>query len=188
MVDRLDLGCRHAPALGGCSFEHGAGRSADLAHRNQIVSRAARSVGILIAVFDLVAMRLRHFHARPVGLHFLGHDQRQAGSDTRSHLGTVRHDGHRSIGCDGDEDARVDHGAVRHLSGAGLIGRERLTRHHRCGQHQSAGDAEPLENAATGNVLNPDAALDAAKSVGTCDDVHDQTPVDARWTAFSMRW
>src|SRR5712671_6128685 len=188
MVDRLDLGCRDAPTFRSCAFKHGARRRADLAHRDQIVPCAARSVGILIAEFDLVSVRLRHLYPRPLGLHFLGDDQRQAGPDTGSHFGAMRHDRNRSIGGEGNEDARVDHRAVRHLSGTRFISRKRLTRHHRRGQHQAARDAEALENAATRNVLDLDAALDAAKLVGICDDVHDQTPVEARWTAFSMRW
>ena len=190
VVHRLDLGRRNAPPFGGRGFEHGARRRADLAHRDQIVPRAARSVGILIAIFDLVAVRLRHLHARPVGLHFLGHDQRQAGPYAGSHFGTVRHDRHGAVRGDSHEDARIDHGAVRHFAGAGLIRRERLTRHDRCSQHQSACDAEAFENAAARNVfhLDADAALDATKLVGICDDVHDQTPVEARLTAFSMRW
>src|ERR1700681_4431395 len=52
MVDCLDLGCRDAPAFGGCAFKHGARRRANLALRNQIVPRAARSIGVLIAEFD----------------------------------------------------------------------------------------------------------------------------------------
>ena len=180
VVDRLDLGDRHAPSLGGGGFQHGARRGADLAHRHQIVPRAARSVGILIAVFDLVAVRLLHLHARPVGLHLLGDDQRQAGADAGAHFGTMRHDRNGPVGRDGDEDARVDHGAVRHRAGAGLIGRKRLTRHHGRGEHQPAGDAEALENAAAGDFFDLDAAFKAAKLVGICDDVHDQTPVEAR--------
>ncbi len=124
VVYRLDLGHRHAPAFGGSGLEHRARRRADLAHRNQIVPRAARSIGILIAEFDLVSGRLRDLYARPIGFHFLGDNQRQAGPDTGSHFGPVRNDGHRPIGGDGNEDARVDHRAMRHLSGAGLIGRK----------------------------------------------------------------
>ncbi len=127
VVYRLDLGHRHAKAFGGRGLEHDARRRADLAHRHQIVPCAARSIGILIAELDLVAMRLRDLDARPVGFHFLGDDQRQTGAHTRSHFGTVRKDRHRSIGCDGNEDARVDHRAVRHLSGAGLVSGKSLT-------------------------------------------------------------
>ena len=55
-----------------------------------------------------------------LGFHLLGDNQRQAGPHTRSHFRTVRNDRNRSIGRDGNEDARVDHCAVRHLSGTGL--------------------------------------------------------------------
>ena len=153
MVDRLDLGHRHAKAFGGSGLQHRARRRADLAHRHQVVPRAARSVGILIAVFGLVAVRLRDLYTRPIGFHFLGDDQRQAGPDTGSHFRTVRNDGHRSIGCDGNEDARIDHRAMRHLSGAGLVGGKRLARRHGRGQHQPAGDAEALENRCGGKFF-----------------------------------
>ena len=65
-------------------------------------------------------------------------------------------------------------------AGAGLIGRERLARRHRGGQHQSARDTETLENAAARYFFDLDADFHAAKPVGTRDDVHDQTPVEAR--------
>ena len=176
MVYGLDLAGRHAPGLGGGGFQHEARHGADLAHRNQVVARAARTVGVLIAVFGLVAMRLRHLHPRPVGLHFLGHDQRQAGSDPRSHLGAVRHDGDGPVGGDGDEDARIDHGAVRHVRSTGLVVGKCLARHHRRGQHQSAGDAEPLEKAATRDVFDAVAAFEAAEWRGMGDDVHVRPP------------
>ena len=188
VIDGLDLGHRHVPALGGGAFEHDPRRCADLAHRHQIMPGAARTIGILVAVFDFIAMRLLHLHTRPVGLHLLGNDQGQAGANARSHLGTMGHDRHGSVGCDGNEDARVDHGAVRHLVGAGLIGRKRLARHHGRGQHKTSGNAEALENGAAGNLLDLDACFHAAKLVGICENVHDQTPVEARWMAFSMRW
>ncbi len=63
MVRRLDLGCRDAPTFGGCAFKHGARRRADLAHWDQIVPRAARSVGILIAEFDFISVRLHDLYA-----------------------------------------------------------------------------------------------------------------------------
>ena len=67
---------------------------------------------------------------------------------------------HGSVGCDGDEDAWVDHRAVRHLGGAGLVRRKGLARHHGRGQHQPSGDAETLEDAAPGDLLDADVALD----------------------------
>src|SRR6202012_4241384 len=79
-VDHLVIGGLHfahwhAPALGGGVFQHGARRSANLAHRHHIVTRATRSVGVLVAVFDLVAMRLLYLHALPVRHHLFGDDQ-----------------------------------------------------------------------------------------------------------------
>ena len=97
-------------------------------------------------------------------------------------------DGHSTVGRDGNEDLGIDHGAVRHLVGAGLIGREGLTRHHGRGEHQPAGNAESLEDGAPRDFFDLDAIFNAAKAIWRCDDVHDQTPVDARWTAFSIRW
>ncbi len=189
VIDGLDLGDRHAPALGGGGFQHGARRRADLAHRYQIVPRAARSVGILVAEFDFVAMGLLHLHARPVGFHLLGDDHRQAGADAGSHFGAMRHDGHGSVRRDGDEHARIDHDAVRHLAGAGLVGRKAWRDSHGCGEHEAAGDAEALQDAAARDVLDLDEVpFEAAELVRICDDVHDQTPVEARCTAFSMRW
>ncbi len=132
-------------------------------------------------------MRLLDADARPVGFHFLRHDQRQAGAHACSHLGAVRDDRYDAVGSDRDEDARIDHDAVRHLARAGLVGEGRA-RHDRRGQHESAGEAEALEDAAARNVLDLDVLFKATELVGVCDDVHDHTPVDASFTAFSMRW
>ena len=52
----------------------------------------------------------------------------------------------------------------------------------------AAGQPETLQNAATGNVIDLDVSLKAAELFGIGEGVHDQTPVEARWTAFSMRW
>ena len=150
--------------------------------------RAARAVGILVAVLDLVAVRLLDLDARPVGIHFFGDDQRQAGPHAGPHFGAVRDDGDGAVGGDRDEHARIDHGAVRHLAGAGLVGGKRRARHHGCGEHEAAGDAETFEDAAAGDLLDLDVALKATKLFGIGEDVHDHTPVDARCTAFSMRW
>ncbi len=150
---------------------------------------AARAVGVLVAVFDFVAVRLLHLHAIPVGLHFLGDHQRQAGAHAGSHLGAMGDDGDDAVGGDRDKDARVDHDAMRHLAGAGLIGCEGGTRHDGCREHEASGDAETLQHAAARDVLDlGDVALEATELFGICDDVHDQTPVEARCTAFSMRW
>ena len=126
MIDRLHLGNRHAPSLGGGGFQHGARRCADLTHRYQVVSRAARTVGVLVAEFDFVAMGLLDMNPRPVGFHFVGDDHRKAGADAGAHFRTMGHDGHSAVGCDGHEHARIHHRPVRHLVRSGDIGRHRL--------------------------------------------------------------
>ncbi len=150
--------------------------------------RAARAVGILVAVLDLVAGRLLDADARPVRFHFLGDDQRQAGPHAGSHFGAVADDGDDAVGRDRDEHAWIDHGAVRHRARAGLVGGESRARHHGCGEHEAAGDAEAFQDAAAGDVLDLEVALKATEFFGIGEDIHDHTPVDARCTAFSMRW
>src|SRR5665647_293623 len=82
MVHRLDLGGRHAPSFGGCGFQHGARRGADLAHRHQIVPCAARSVGILIAVSDLVAEEMEADWSRVKVQQAHGDEVRYGNQDT----------------------------------------------------------------------------------------------------------
>ena len=57
------LADRDAPTLGSRRLKHAARRCADLTHRNQIVPRAARAVGVLIAILYLVPRCLLHLHA-----------------------------------------------------------------------------------------------------------------------------
>src|SRR5262249_36815636 len=152
----------------------------------QIVPGAAGAVGVLVAELDLVAMSLLDLDLRPVGFHLLGDDQRQAGAHASAHLRAVRDDGDDAVGRDRDAHARADHATVRHLPGASLIG-EGLARHHGCGEHEAAGDTQSLQDAAAGNLLDPDMLLEATKLLWVVDEIHDHTPVDARWTAFSMR-
>ena len=117
-----------APALGGGLLQHLPHRGAALAHRLDEVAHAARAVGVLVAVFLLVARRLHDAHARPVGLHLVGDDHRQAGAHAGAHLGAVRDDGHDAVGSIDDEDVRVVDRAARHLAGAGGIGGQRRRR------------------------------------------------------------
>ena len=121
VIGGLHFAGRYAPAFRRRGFKHRASRGADLAHRHQIVPCAARSVGILVAVSDFVAMGLLDADARPVGFHLFGYDQWQAGSDACSHLGTVCDDRNYAIRCDRHENTRVDDGAVRHLARARLV-------------------------------------------------------------------
>ncbi len=180
VIDRLHFADRHAPAFRRGGLEHRAGRSADLAHRHQIVARAARPVGILVAELGLVAMRLLHLNPRPVGLHLFGNDHRQAGAHARSHFGAVCDDGDGAIRRDRDEHARVHHGAVRHIARAGLVRGEGRARHYGCGEDEAAGEAETLQDAAARNVIDLDVSLEATKSLRVGLNVHGHTPVEAR--------
>ena len=142
MISRLDLGDRHAPALGRSSLEHRLCGCTDLAHGYQIVPGASRAVGVLIAELGLVAVGLLDMHTRPVRLHLVGDDHRQAGANARPHFRTMRDDGHDTIRRDGNEDMRIDHRAVGHLVGTSLICGKCLARGERRGQHETAGDPE----------------------------------------------
>ena len=51
---------------------------------------------------------------------------------------------------------------MRHLAGTGFIG-QCLARHHGGGEHEAAGDAEPLQDAAARDLLDPDVLLETAK-------------------------
>ena len=175
VIDGFHLGRRDAPAFRRGLFEHRARRGADLAHRDQIMPRAARAVGILVAVFDLVAGRLPNVDARPVGFHLFRDDQGQAGPHARSHLGAVRDDRDDAVGGDRDEHAGVDHDAVRHLAGAGLVGKSG-TRHHGRGEHEAAGKAQTFQDAASRDVLDPDVLFKATKFLRIGEDIHVTPP------------
>ena len=133
-------------------------------------------------------MRLLDANARPVGIHFFGNDQRQAGADAGSHLGAVCDDRDNTVRCDRDEHARIHDGTVRHLVGTGLVRGKCRARHDGCRQDEAAGQPEALQDAAARNVFDFDVLLKATELPGIGANVHDQTPVEARWTAFSMRW
>src|SRR5690606_8627621 len=86
--------------------------------RLEEVARAARTVGVLVAVARLVAGRLDDAYLGPVGLELVGHHHGQAGAHAGAHLGAVGDDGHDAVGPDRDEDLRVVDRAVRHAVGA----------------------------------------------------------------------
>jgi hypothetical protein len=173
VVGRADLGDRHLPARRRRRFQHHAGRGAHLAHRDQVMPGAAGAVGVLVAVFLLVARGLLDVHPRPIGLHLVGDDHRQAGAHARPHLRPVRDDGDGAVRRDAHEHFGVVDGAVRHGARAGGVRRHRPARQHGCGQHEAAGDAQALQHRAAGDL----------------DDlVHDQAPVLASRTALAMRW
>jgi len=185
MIDGLHFVRGHTEAFRCGRFEHQPRQRADLAHRQQIMPRAARAVGVLVAELHLVTGRLNDANARPVRFHFLRHDQRQAGANAGAHLGAVGEDRHDAVGRDRNEDLGIDHRAMRHLAGAGLIGGKRWTRQQRCGEHEAAGETQRLQDGAARDVLDLEMPLEAAArsrlcNIGICHDGHDHTPVEAR--------
>ena len=140
MIDGFHLAGRHAPAFRGGGLQHHARGRANLAHRHQIMPGAARSISVLVAISDFVAMRLLDANARPIGFHLFGDDQWQAGANASAHLGTMRDDGDNSVGCDCHEHTRVDDGTVRHLARTGLVGCESMAAHDRSGEHETSRD------------------------------------------------
>ena len=123
-VLRLHFADRHLPARGGRGFQHLARRGAAAAHRHEEVARAARAVGVLVAVALLVAGRLHDAHARPVGFELVGDDHRHAGAHALAHLGAMADDADDAVLADRDEHQRVVDPAVRHAVGA-VLGRVR---------------------------------------------------------------
>ena len=82
-----------APALGRGLLQHRARGGAALPHRLDEMPDAARAVGVLVAVFRLVAGRLLDADLGPVGFEFVGDDHRQRGArGAGAHLGAGRHD------------------------------------------------------------------------------------------------
>src|SRR5262249_9519604 len=122
VVLRLHLAHGHAPLGGGGRLQHAARGGTAAAHGLEEMPRAARAVGVLVAVALLVARGLHHAHALPVRLQLVGHDHGHARAHTLSHLGAVTHDGHGAIVADGHEDERIVHPAVGHAVSAVLRG------------------------------------------------------------------
>ena len=157
MQPRLDLVDVDAPALGGRGLEHLACAGANLAHRLDEVTHAARAVGVLIAVGFLVARRLNHANASPIGLEFVGDDHRQRGTRRAvTHFSPMRDDGDGSVLVDRDKDVRIGHHPMRHLLGAGGIGHGRANRWKLRSEDEHAGASHALEQAAAADIGDDD--------------------------------
>ncbi len=149
-----------APTLGGRLLQHLARAGADLAHRLDEVTHAARAVGVLVAVGFLVARRLDDAHLGPVGVELVGDDHRQRGARRAvPHLGAMRHDGDDAVLVDGDEDVRIGDHAMRHLLGAGGIGHRGTDRRELRGENEHAGAGDALEHVAAADVGDSDVLL-----------------------------
>ncbi len=152
----LDFFHVDAPALGGGGLEHHARGGADFAHRLHEVARAARAVGILVAVALFVAGGLDDFDLLPIRLELLGDDERNTGAHALPHLGAVADDADRAVRRDRDEDARIVDRAVRHAGGAdlGLIGPGRSGGKEACGENEAAAGRDAFEQAAAAQIFD----------------------------------
>jgi hypothetical protein len=118
-------------------------------HGCEEVARTARAVGVLVAVFFLVAGALLDADAIPVGFHFIGDHDRQAGAHPLAHFGAQGHDGDDAVGADADEDGGVVDGAAGEPVGAVFtgVGREDIAG-PAADQDQAGGRADGLEQGA----------------------------------------
>ena len=157
---RLDLVGVDAPALGSGGLEHLACPGTHLPHGLDEVAHAARAVGILVAVGLLVARRLDHAHARPIGIKLVGDDHRQAGArGAVTHFSPMRNNGDDTVLVDRNEDVRVGHHAMRHLVGAGSIGHGGANRWKLRSEDEHAGASHALEQAAAADIGDDDVLL-----------------------------
>ena len=153
MVLRGHLGDRNAPALRRSLFQHQPRGRAAQTHRLDEVADAARAVGVLVAVFHLVAFRLPDADFRPVGIELVGNDHRQGRARrTRAHFGTRRDDVDDPARLDLHEHFRIAHGLVRHRLGAGRIERRGGERGILRGEHEAAACREAFQHAAPAHV------------------------------------
>jgi hypothetical protein len=148
------LGFRDPPLLGGGLLQHQAHRGAAQAHRLDEVARRARAVGVLVAVFDFITLRLPDADLGPVSVELVGDHHRQRGAGcARAHLRARRNDRHDPIRRDRDEDVRIADRLVRHRLGAGRVERRRGERRETRGEHETAG-REACQHSAPADINN----------------------------------
>ena len=116
----LHLTNRHAPLIGGRLLQHLPGRRCGSAHGLVPVAHAAGTVGVLVAVFAVIAFSLFDSHLVPVCTQLVGTNHHQAGPDALTHFGAVVHNGNQAISVDMDEHVRVVHPSAGHGSGTEL--------------------------------------------------------------------
>jgi hypothetical protein len=125
VIHRFYLVDRHAPARRRGLLEHGSRRCAAATHRFEKVSRAARAVGVLVAIFQFIRGRLSHTHPTPVGLQLVCDDERHAGAHALPHLRAVYDNGDQTVFADREKREGIVAPAMRHGVGTvlrGLVG------------------------------------------------------------------
>ena len=104
---RRALGGVDAPLSCGGALEHRSSGRAGLAHAIEEASDAPRAIRILRPE-SRIADALLDLDARPIGTELVSDDRRQRRTDSRPHFGTVRDDGHETVGRDAQKDVRVE--------------------------------------------------------------------------------
>ncbi len=84
--------------------------------------RAARAIGILVAVPGFIGGRLFNADLGPVGFQFIRDNERHAGAHPLAHFRAMRDDGDPAILAHRDEHQWIVDGAVLHALGAVLTG------------------------------------------------------------------
>ena len=102
---------RDSPLVGGGLREHHARGRAGLAHGLEEFADGMRAVRILRAV-AFVAEGLFEFHALPVGIQFIGQNQRHGSAAGRAHFRAMGDDVDCSVGIDSHEYVGVQRGMV----------------------------------------------------------------------------
>src|SRR5215475_6300288 len=110
-----------------------------------------RAVGILVAIF-FVAGSLDDFYALPVGIEFVGCNQRNSGAAAASHFAAVRDDENSSVGVDCEPNV----GRKRALQSGRFVSRSALVAaaHHVHAQHKSARAEHSFEEPATADIFD----------------------------------
>jgi len=89
------------------------------------MSRAARPVGVLVAILLLIGRRLLNADSAPIRFQFVGDNEGHPGAHALAHFRAMHDDGDPAVLTHGQEHQWVVDGAMRHAVGAvlGRIGR-----------------------------------------------------------------
>ena len=115
------------------------------------------TVGILIAVF-FIAGGLHNFHARPVGIKFVGYDAGQSRFASAAHLGAVGNDIYSAVGVDGEINVGMQRGIFHRRNGVGGYWtgscRKDGLRRPANGEYQRAGAEQALQKFTAAGLNN----------------------------------
>ena len=107
--------------LGGGAHEHQATGGSGDAHGFEELANGVRAVGVLRAIAG-IADGLLKLHALPVGVEFVGDDQRQTGATGGAHLRAMRNDVDSAIGVDGEKEIGMENRVIERGGGAVGVG------------------------------------------------------------------